>query len=260
MQYLSFVTGLFYLAQCSQGSSTLSQEAWFPKAKYLCICSSISVYITLFLFTCWGTFRLLLFLATVNKASVKMNVQMSPQDPFFKNLGYIPRSWIAEFLFLFFLTFWGTSIPFFITVVLFCIFQCLHILPTLCVCLFLIVAILMGVKWYLTVFWFSLIITDVELLFMNLLAICVSSLKKRLFKLLFSRQVMTDSLWPHGLPHTRLPCPSLSPGVCPSSCPLNRWCHPTISFSVTLFSFCLQSRSESGSSPPSAICIRWPKY
>ena len=45
---------------------------------------------------------MLLFLATVNKASVKMNVQMSPQDPFFKNLGYIPRSWIAEFLFLFF--------------------------------------------------------------------------------------------------------------------------------------------------------------
>ena len=109
----------------------------------------------------------------------------------------------------------------------------------------------MSVKWYLPVFWFSLIITDVELLCMNLLAICVSSLKKCLYKLLFSRQVTSNSLWPNGLPHTRLPCPSLSPRVCPSSCPLNRWCHPTISFSVALFSFCLQSYSASGSSPVS---------
>ena len=52
---------------------------------------------------------------------------------------------------------------------------------------------------------------------------------------------MSDSLRPHGLQHTRLPCPSPSPAVCPSSCLLNRWCHPTISSSVTLFSFCLQS-------------------
>ena len=109
----------------------------------------------------------------------------------------------------------------------------------------------MSVKWYLPVFWFSLIITDVELLCMNLLAICVFSLKKCLYKLLFSRQVTSNSLWPNGLPHTRLPCPSLSPRVCPSSCPLNRWCHPTISFSVALFSFCLQSYSASGSSPVS---------
>ena len=51
---------------------------------------------------------------------------------------------------------------------------------------------------------------------------------------------MSDSTWPHGLQHTRLPCPSPSPGVCPSSCPLNQWCSPTISSSVALFS-CLQS-------------------
>ena len=50
---------------------------------------------------------------------------------------------------------------------------------------------------------------------------------------------MSDSSWLHGLQHARLPCPSPSPMVCPSSCPLNQWCHPTISFSVTLFSFCL---------------------
>ena len=51
---------------------------------------------------------------------------------------------------------------------------------------------------------------------------------------------MSDTLPPHGLQHSRLPCPSLSPGVCSNSCPLRQWCHPTISSSVTLFS-CLQS-------------------
>ena len=40
---------------------------------------------------------------------------------------------------------------------------------------------------------------------------------------------MSNSLQPHGLQHARLPCPSLSPTVCSNSCPLNRWCHPTIS-------------------------------
>ena len=45
--------------------------------------------------------------------------------------------------------------------------------------------------------------------------------------LLFSRSVMSDSLWPHGLQHARLPCPSVSPGVCSRSRPLSRWCHPT---------------------------------
>ena len=57
---------------------------------------------------------------------------------------------------------------------------------------------------------------------------------------------MFNSLQPHGLQHTSLPCPSASCGVCSSSCPLHRWCHPTISFSVTLFSFCPQSFPTSG--------------
>ena len=48
---------------------------------------------------------------------------------------------------------------------------------------------------------------------------------------------MSNSLWPHGLQHTRPPCPSLPPGVCPSSCSLSRRCYPTISSSATLFSF-----------------------
>ena len=64
---------------------------------------------------------------------------------------------------------------------------------------------------------------------------------------------MPDSLWPHGLQHARLPCPSPSPGVYPSSCPLHWWCHPTISTSVTTFFFCLQSFSASGSFPMSPL-------
>ena len=52
---------------------------------------------------------------------------------------------------------------------------------------------------------------------------------------------MSDYLWPHGLPYTRLSCPSLSPWVCSNSCPFSRWCHPTISSSVAPFSSCLQS-------------------
>ena len=42
----------------------------------------------------------------------------------------------------------------------------------------------------------------------------------------FSRTVMFDSLWPHGLQHARPPCPSPSPKACSSSGPLHRWCHP----------------------------------
>ena len=78
--------------------------------------------------------------------------------------------------------------------------------------------------------------------------------------LLFSYQDLSDSLRPHELQHTRPPCPSPSPGVCPNSCPLNVWCHTTISSSVTLFSFSLQSPSIRCFSNKSAVCIRWPKY
>ena len=46
---------------------------------------------------------------------------------------------------------------------------------------------------------------------------------------------MSDSLWPHGLQHARLPCPSPTPGACSNSCPLSRWCHSTISSSVVPF-------------------------
>ena len=51
----------------------------------------------------------------------------------------------------------------------------------------------------------------------------------------------------HGLQHTRLPCPPLSPGVCSNSCPFSQWCYLTISSSFTPFSFCLQSFPAAGS-------------
>ena len=77
----------------------------------------------------------------------------------------------------------------------------------------------------------------------------------------FSRSVVSDSLRPHELQHTRPPCPSPTPRVYPDSCPLSWWCHPTISSSVVPFLL-----------PPSifpsirvfskylALRIKWPKY
>ena len=60
---------------------------------------------------------------------------------------------------------------------------------------------------------------------------------------------MPDSLWAHGLQHARLPYHSLSLRVCSNSCPLNQWCHLTISSFATLFSFCLKSFPAAGSFP-----------
>ena len=71
--------------------------------------------------------------------------------------------------------------------------------------------------------------------------------------LLFSHSAVFDSLWPHGLQHTRLPCPPLSPGVCSNSCPLSQWCHPTISSSVIPFSSCPQSFPASWSFPATQL-------
>ena len=62
----------------------------------------------------------------------------------------------------------------------------------------------------------------------------------------FSHSVVFGSLWPHGLQHARLPCPSPSPGACSNSYPLSQWCHLTVSSSVVPFSSCLQSFPASG--------------
>ena len=63
----------------------------------------------------------------------------------------------------------------------------------------------------------------------------------------FSRSVMSNSLQPHGLQHARPLCPSPTPRVYSNSCPLSRWCHPTISPSIVPFFSCLQPFPASGS-------------
>ena len=73
--------------------------------------------------------------------------------------------------------------------------------------------------------------------------------------LLFSQSVMSNSLWPHGLQHAGLPCPSLSSGVFSSSCSLSWWCHPTISSSVAPFSSCPKSFPALGSFPISQLFV-----
>ena len=67
-----------------------------------------------------------------------------------------------------------------------------------------------------------------------------------------SHSVLSDSLQPHEPQHPRPPCPSPTPGVYPNSCPLSRWCHPTIS-SFIPFPSCLQSFPASGSFPTSQL-------
>ena len=73
-------------------------------------------------------------------------------------------------------------------------------------------------------------------------------------QLQFSHQIMSNSLWPHGLQHARLPCPSPTSRVCSNSCPLSQWYNPTISSSVVPFS-CLQSFPASGSFQMSQLFI-----
>jgi len=68
-----------------------------------------------------------------------------------------------------------------------------------------------------------------------------------------SRSVVSDSLWPHELQHTRPPCPSPTPGVHWDSRPSSQWCHPAISSSVVPFSSCLQSLPASESFPMSQL-------
>ena len=66
---------------------------------------------------------------------------------------------------------------------------------------------------------------------------------------------MSNSLWPHRMQQSRLPCSPLSPRVCSNSCPLNQWCHPTISSSVIPFSFCPQSFPALGAFPLSWLFV-----
>ena len=76
----------------------------------------------------------------------------------------------------------------------------------------------------------------------------------------FSHQVVSDSLWPRALQHTRIPCPSSTPRVYLNSCPLSQWYHSTIPSSIIPFSSCLQSFPDQGLSNESAHHIMGTKY
>ena len=89
----------------------------------------------------------------------------------------------------------------------------------------------------------------------NLVLICPRFLHVLWLFVLFSYSFFCDSLRPHGLQHTRLPCSSPSARICSNSCPSSRWRHPTISSSVSPFSSCLQSFPASGSFAVSQLFI-----
>ena len=82
---------------------------------------------------------------------------------------------------------------------------------------------------------------------------CICSLQ-------FSCSVVSNSLRPHGLQHTRLPCPSPTLGACSNSCPLSRWCHPTISSCHPFLLLLSIFPSIRVFSNESVLRIRWPKY
>ena len=125
---------------------------------------------------------------------------------------------------------------------------------------------------FLTGLWdfLYILITSLDKCFANILSQFVTRLYflyriflKQLFSVSwqFSHSVMSDSLWCHGTQHAGLPCPSPTPKVYSNLCPSNRWCHPTISYSIFPFSSCLQSFPASGSFPNESVFhIRWPKY
>ena len=81
----------------------------------------------------------------------------------------------------------------------------------------------------------------------------MSSLAQVYHEVQFSRSVMSDSLQPHKLQHTRPPCPSPTPRVHSDSCPSSQWCHPAILSSVVPFSSCPQSLPSSESFPMSQL-------
>ena len=85
----------------------------------------------------------------------------------------------------------------------------------------------------------------------------VSRLPLRPLLSLFSHSVVSGCLWPHGLQHARLPCPSLFPRVCSNSCPLSQWCYLTMPSSVTPFSSCPQPFPASVSFPKSQLIIEY---
>ena len=96
------------------------------------------------------------------------------------------------------------------------------------------------------VFLVHLLILRTYIIFINQFKVVTLAIISIIFySFQFRHSVMSSSWQPHGLQHTRLPCPSPTPGASSNSCPLSWWCHTTISVSV--IPFCLQSFPASGS-------------
>ena len=100
----------------------------------------------------------------------------------------------------------------------------------------------------------SLICSSISFKFHHQNSVLLSSLQ-------FSRSVVSESLRPHGLQHSRPPCPSPTHRVYSNSCPSSQGCHPAISSSAIPFSSHIHSFPASRSFPVSQFfCIKWPKY
>ena len=101
----------------------------------------------------------------------------------------------------------------------------------------------------------------------NAFLLCISMtihlfLFNMLISIQFSHSVVSNCLWPHGLHHARLPCPSPTPRACSNSCPLRWWCHPSNHLILCHLLLLLPSIFPSIRvfSNESALPIRWPKY
>ena len=124
---------------------------------------------------------------------------------------------------------------------------------------------ILDISHFIILFWYLSIVKMLENMFLFLISLYSVGLDTKLTTSLaysvinglssvqFSRSVVSDSFQPHELQHTRLPCPSPTPGVYPNSCPLSQWCHPAISSSVVPFSSCPQSLPASESFPMSQL-------
>ena len=88
----------------------------------------------------------------------------------------------------------------------------------------------------------------------------LSRVPVHLVLLLFTCLIMSNPLWPHGLHHTRPPCPPPIPGACSNSNPLSQWCHPTISSCHPLLLLPSVFPNIRVFSNESVLPISWPKY